>query len=595
MTVEFPPDTNIGRNALAVLAALPLFEEIEPAALVAIAERLEWFCIPGGTNLFSQGDAADSLYVVTSGCLGAYRNDADDKPQLIGRIQYGETVGEGAILYQGTRTATVVSMRDTELIRFSKDAFDSLVQEYPTAMMHIARLTMVRLEQSLRREDPRASSRSFAVIGNGATVDAPGFAHALTESLSRLGRTELFTRNSVDKHTSAWFNEVESRREYVVFVADDTATPWTRQCIAQADTLILLVDAREAPHPLENLVAAGSDVAAVQRTELVLQHRRLVRPGAAQRWLAHCPAKQHHHVASQEDIDRLARLLTGNAVGLTLSGGGARGFAHIGVIKALREAGIVIDLCGGTSIGSIMAAGLAAGWNNEQMVERFRRTFVERNPIGDYTLPLISLAAGKRVSRLLRGEIGDIDIEDLALPFFCISTDLVSASMVVHRTGPLWRCLRASVAIPGILPPVFHQQRILVDGGLINHLPVDIMRGFARGRVIGVDVGSKTPLAACDDVDELSVLARLRLLRGRRAPNILQLLLSAGNLSTKRAAAANAEQSSILLTPQLDGIDILDWRAFDRAIEAGYRSTMERMDEIQVAIRGQRKAEPPRV
>jgi len=285
-------------------------------------------------------------------------------------------------------------------------------------------------------------------------------------------------------------------------------------------------------------------------------------------------------------------MLTGNAIGLVLSGGGARGFAHIGVIKALREAGITIDLCGGTSIGSIMASGVAAGWDNKQLIERYRRTFVERNPIGDYTLPLISLASGRRVSRLLRGEVGSIDIEDLPLSFFCVSADLVSASMVVHRSGALWRCLRASIAIPGILPPVFDDRQILVDGGLINHLPVDVMRSFGRGRVIGVDVGSKTPLATCDDVDELSFLARLGLLRRRSAPNILQLLLSAGNLTTKRASAANEEQSSILLTPQLDGIDILDWRAFDRALDAGYQSTIEQMDDIETALKGDRRQVP---
>jgi NTE family protein len=451
----------------------------------------------------------------------------------------------------------------------------------------------VRLEQSLRREDPRASSRSFAIIGNGPSVDARGFGQSLAEALRRLGRTELFTRDSVDQHTSAWFNEVESRREFVVFVADDTATPWTRQCIAQADTLIVLVDACEEPRPLQNLVDAKQADSEVKRTELVLLHREVLLLGAAARWLAECPARQHHHVLSKDDIDRLARMLTGNAVGLVLSGGGARGFAHIGVIRALREAGIEIDHCGGASIGSIIAAGVAARWTDDEMVERVRRTFVDRNPIGDYTIPLISLSTGKRVSRLLHAEFGDIDVEDLALPLFCVSTDLASTSMVIHRTGRLWRCLRASVAIPGILPPVFQEQQILVDGGLINPLPVDVMRGFARGRVIGVDVGGKTPLASCDDVDELSVLSRLRLLRSRRAPNILQLLISAGNLSTKRAAAANAEHSSVLLTPRLQGIDILDWRAFDRTIEAGYQSTVERLDEIHVALEGQREPAPP--
>ena len=584
MTVEFPPNTNISRNALAVLASLPLFEGLEPEMLLAVADELEWFCLPSGTTLFEQGDVANSLYVVTSGSLGAFRRDDDGKLNLIGRIHPGETVGEGGLLSGGVRTATVRSFRDADLIRLSQDAFDELVKKYPSAMLHIARLTMTRLEQSLRRETPRSSSRSFAVLGNGPGVDAVGFASSLTEALARLGRTELFTRDLVAQHTSAWFNEVESRRDYVVFVADESMSAWTRQCIAQADTLILLADAGEEPQPWANCDFSGADTKAQERAELVLQHKQTWRPGVAGRWLAQCPVAHHHHVQAQADIDRLARILTGNAVGIVLSGGGARGFAHIGVVRALREAGIPIDLCGGTSIGSIIASGVASGWDDQRLVEVYRRTFVERNPIGDYTFPLISIASGRRVSRLLRAEMGSGDIEDLLLPYFCISANLTTGKMVVHRSGTLWRALRASVAIPGVLPPVFNKQQILVDGGVVNHLPVDVMRSLGRGRVIGVDVGSENSLAACEDVDEMSILSRLRLLRSRRAPNILQILLCSGSLSTQLITDANRQQSSILLTPELEGIGMLDWRAFDQAIETGYRTTVERLDEIKEAL-----------
>lgn len=589
MTIEFPPNTSIDRNALAVLASMPVFDELDPGTLLAVADQLEWFCLPSGEVLFEHGEVADSLYAVTSGALGAYHSDADGNLQLIGRIQRGETVGEGALLSGGRRTATVKSIRDTELVRFSKDAFDQLIQVYPLAMLHIARLALRRLEQSQRAEYPRSSSKSFAILSNGRMADAMAFAQSLAESIGQYGKTELFARDRVDQHTSAWFNEVEARRDYVVFVADDSDTAWTRQCIGQADTLILLVDSRDKPSPWFDTALAGRDVTSSQQLELVVQHRRQVRPRAAKRWLAHCTATQHHHITSHADIDRLARLLTSNAVGIVFSGGGARGFAHIGVVKALREAGIPIDHCGGTSIGSIIASGVAAGWNTEQLVEIYRRTFVEQNPIGDYTLPLISLSAGHRVSRLLRSEVGKLDIEDLLLPFFCVSADLVTSSVVVHRSGPLWRSLRASIAIPGILPPVFLDNQILVDGGVANHLPVDIMRDLGRGRVIGVDVSSESSLASCDDVDELSFLARLKLIRSGRAPNILQLLLRAGSMSTNRVTAANREQSSILLTPDLAGIDMLDWKAFDRAIEAGYRSALERIDEITAAVLAERR------
>ncbi|MDA1062979.1 MAG: patatin-like phospholipase family protein [Proteobacteria bacterium] len=584
MTIEFPPNTSIDRNALAVLAALPVFNDLDPGTLVAVADQLEWFCLPSGAILFEQGEVADSLYAVTSGALAAWRADAGGQSQMIGRIQRGETVGEGALLSGSLRTATVKSVRDTELVRFSKKAFDELVQVYPTAMLHVARLALLRLEQAQHAGHRRLTARSFAVLSNGPAADAQGFAQSLELALGRYGKTELFTRDSVTQHTSAWFNEIEARRDFVIFVADAVTSPWTRQCIGQADTLILLVNAGDEPMPLLDLALAGHELADSQQVELVIQHRRLVRPGVAKRWLAHCPASQHHHLRSVNDIHRLARLLTGNAIGLVLGGGGARGFAHIGVVRALREAGISIDLCGGTSIGAIMASGVAAEWTYAQLVERYRRTFVRRNPLGDYTLPLISLSAGRRVSRLLRGEVGDIDIEDLALPFFCVSADLVTSNMVVHRSGPLWKFLRASIAIPGILPPVFIDDQILVDGGAANRLPVDVMRGLGRGHVIGVDVGSETSLANCTDVDELSIFARLGLIRSGRAPNILQLLLSAGSISAKRVTAENREQSSIMLTPDLEGIDMLDWKAFDRAIEAGYRSTMERIDEIQEAL-----------
>jgi NTE family protein len=588
MTVEFPPNTSIGRNALAVLASLPLFEDLEPAALVAVAEQVEWFCIPGGTTLFDQGDEADSLYAVSSGALGAYR-DGPDGRRLIGRVRRGETVGENALVSGSRRTATVVALRDTELMRFSKDAFDNLARQFPSAMLTIARLTVARLELSLRHDTPRSSSRTFAIIGNHAGIDAREFAANLSRALAAHGRTEIFTRDDAARHTSVWFNEIESRRDFILYVADASSLAWTRQCVAQADTLVLLADAKDEPRPWPGLDAIGARKPASQNAELVILQRRMIRPGTAKIWMAQYPVAHHHHLRSTEDTGRLARLITGNATGLVLSGGGARGFAHIGVIKALREAAIPIDHCGGTSVGSIMAAGVAAGWSSEQLISHHRRNFVEQNPLGDYTLPLISLASGRRVTRLLKREVGGIDIEDLPLPFFCISTNLTRGEMFVHRSGQLWRALRASVAIPGVLPPVFHENQILVDGGVLNNLPVDVMRSFGRGRVIGVDVGTEHSLVACDDVEEISIFGRMRLLRTRRAPSIIQLLLRAGSLSSALSNAANREQSSILLAPPLDDIDVLDWKSFDRALEAGYRYTAQRIPEIKAALEQDRR------
>jgi NTE family protein len=272
------------------------------------------------------------------------------------------------------------------------------------------------------------------------------------------------------------------------------------------------------------------------------------------------------------------RLLTGRAVGLVLSGGGARGFAHLGVVRALREHGVPIDLVGGTSMGGILAAGVAMDWSDEELATRFRRSFVDTNPLSDFTLPLVSLVSGRKVGMLLRREFGDIDIEDLPLPFYCVSSNLTTGRIAVHQQGTLWRWLRASVAIPGVLPPVFQGGEVFVDGGAMNNLPVDVMRARGRGPVIGVDCGMDRAFTADPEEAEAPFFRRLFGGRpGRRRPNILQILWRAGMVNSTTATLERRSQSDLLVTPALESLDLLDWKGFERAIEIGYRDACRQL------------------
>jgi NTE family protein len=234
------------------------------------------------------------------------------------------------------------------------------------------------------------------------------------------------------------------------------------------------------------------------------------------------------------DQERLARLIMGRAVGLVLSGGGARGLAHVGVVKALREAGVPLDLVGGTSMGAIVAACLAVEWDDVELTQRLRRAFVEANPLRDYTLPFVALVRGRVMASLLRDAFGGTRIEDLWRPFFCLSTNLSSGRAVVHREGPLWRALRASAAIPGVLPPVIEAGEVLVDGGVINNLPIDVMRGLGRGPVIAVDVVADRALTRVppelEDCTPWQWLAHGR----RYVPSIAAVLIRAGTTTPRR-------------------------------------------------------------
>jgi NTE family protein len=585
MEGDIPEETVMLRSDLGVvLSGLPLFAGLEALVLKQIAESAEWLSLPGGATLFAAGEASDALYVVLSGCLGVFSPESRDRRRFIGRVLAGDTVGEMGLISGRARSANVVALRDTELARISSESFNRVFGQHPQAMLRIARLTVDRLELSQSKpRGPRHSARTFTLLPQSVEVDIGGFASDFVKALSRFGRAELVWSVRAESHTSHWFHKIESANDFVVYVGDPAPGRWSSLCIRQADALLLLARAEGSVGPWQALAGSRESSMAPQRAELVLLHDGKIARGAAARWLAAVqPGIPHHHITSPPDISRVARMLTGRGVGLVLSGGGARGFAHIGVVKALREARVPIDLVGGTSMGGILGAGVAQCWSVEELKERFHAAFVEAKPLRDYTLPFVSLVSGRKVSRLLRKDCGDIHIEDLPLTFFCVSSNLTTGHCMVHRSGLLWLWLRASVAIPGVLPPVVHKGEVLVDGGTMNNLPVDAMRELGRGPVIGVDVGADT--AFTTDSEEVDVplpwqlMSWLRVRRHR--PNIFQILWRAGMVNSSAMTAAHREKTDLLLQPPLAQIDMLNWSAFDRAIAAGYEYAVQRLEAL---------------
>jgi NTE family protein len=577
------------RSPFSVVANLPLFRDLGADLVSEIANEIEWFSLPGGTTLFDAGEPADAVYFVITGSLGAYAPDASGPDRFLGQIVAGESVGEMALISGNPRSATVVALRDSEIGRWSKQAFEHLMLHHPQGLLRIAQLTVQRLEtlQQQSGRTKRAAHKTFAIVPHDFEVDAVSFATDLVNCLGRFGRAELIWDVRGAEHTTHWFHNVERANDFVVYVTEPQPTTWSKLCLRQADSLLLLARADAAPYEWRALADGPEPRLQEHRAELVLLHDDTIVRGAARRWLDIKPGLFHHHVRSPSDVARLARLLTGRGIGLTLSGGGARGFAHIGVMRALNEANIPIDAVGGTSIGSIIAGGIAAGWNYDEMVFHIRRTFVDTNPLNDYTFPLISLVSGRKVSRLLRQEFGDVHIEDLALPYFCVSANLTTGQSAIHRAGELWRWLRASVAIPGVLPPVFSNGEVFVDGATINNLPVDVMRDFGRGPVIGVDVGAERVFTGQGDEAEGPPFWKIiRWLMGReKHVNIFQVLGRAGMINSTANTAAVREHSDVLLQPPLGNLDLLNWQAFDRTVEAGYRYACEKLAKSREALR----------
>jgi NTE family protein len=554
------------RRAIDCLRDCADLAEVDAATLEALAEGAVHFSLPAGNLLFESGSTPDGVYLVASGRLGV---KTPGNARLTAEIGRSELVGETAWLLKEQRSATVFALRDSELLLVPNALLDAVAAQSTHFSLALARLCARRLRRSNRQDLGQKRARVFTIVPNSVEIDVANFATRLVAEFTRAGRTELVWDARASTHTAGWFNGIEEQNDYVVYVADPGPTGWSRQCCRQADVILMLAPAVASSQPwptglLEAATARGA------RVHLALLHDERIATGAATRWLQSSPVALHHHIVDAADLGRLARLLTRRGVGLVLSGGGARGFAHLGVIRALREARVPIDFVGGSSIGSIIAAGVAMGWSDEEMRRRYRRSFVDTNPVNDYTFPFVALTRGRKVSRLLQREYGEVLIEDLRQPFFCVSANLTTGRALEHRDGRLADALRASVAIPGVMPPIYRGDDVLVDGAAINNLPVDIMQTHAPGLVIGSDVGA-----------DRFVLGR----GGKRRINIVQILMHSGMVNNASSAAAQRELADVLLKPPLANVDLLNWHAFERAIEAGYDYARQALESLPAVPR----------
>jgi NTE family protein len=588
----------------AALREMPLLSGAGAALIAAIAAQAETLELRGGDILFRQGDPADSLYFVLSGRLRVFDCNAEGET-AIAEIAAGETVGEMAALTGDPRSATVVAIRNCRLARLHRDRLNRLLGSYPELLGCIALLLARRLGQSGRAAPARKPPSCFTLLKASESV-------ALELVVARLGAAlERFAKVAVvhppggpdgfDLAQPDWQSRfadrasaIEAASDVTLFVGGAQTPEWDAMCVRQADLVLLCGDPAAPPPARERLAAAIPPWANVG---LILCRSDRESGWRTGEWLDAYPGAVHFNVRLDVpgEFERLARLLAGRGAGVVFGGGGARGMAHIGVIRALNEAGIPVDRVGGTSQGALIGALLAIGWNDRYSNELVRR-LRDDNLTNDFTVPVVSLIAGKKAERALEMQFGDRRIEDLPTDFFCVSSSLTTGRLHVHRRGLLWQALRASVSIPGIFPPFAQGGELLVDGGVLDNLPIAPMRQRGTIQVIAVNVtplrGLTTRPSPPPKWRHLSFLGRPREGEDRnRLPSIFQTLVQAGMLNTISRLDALRRQADLFIQPPVDRFRILDWDRADEIAEIGYREARKQLQNWQGEVPAAQPAE----
>jgi len=585
---------------------------VEPSALAQMRQHLEWVEIEAGATLMQQGDPGDSMYLSVSGRLRAYETGESGEEQMLSEMSRGQVIGELSLYTSEPRSATVVAVRDSVLVRLGKAALNKLVASNAQLSFALTRHIIARLKNDSSRNRQLAPVIVALMPVTKGDVDLDGFARQLAEQLGKSGRVALVDADSLDRALEApglarsdmqdvqsnrrialYLDQLETEHDFVLLVSDPELTFWTRRCSRQSDEILLLADARQPVelHDIERRCLMQAESRSEAAEILVLLHPADLRaPHGTQHWLARRPVTDHMHIraALPRDMARLSRMLRRTAVGLVLAGGGARGISHLGIFRALEEQGIDIDYVGGTSIGAIMAALLAADRPLEEVTAIAREAF-STNPTGDFNwVPLISLISGKRLKKVVQAAsvkvMGrELCIEDMWKNYYSVASNYTQACVKVSTTGDLLKSMLASASIPGVMPPVLLDGDLLCDGGTFNNFPVDVMRKRRGvGSVIGVDLRFHKPRS----IDLAEVPGNAAMLRDRlrprgkrrfRLPSLLSFLMNVTVLYSSSRQQESARMVDLYLNPPLARVGMLQWKKFDSIVDQGYEYGREHL------------------
>lgn len=570
------------------LQSVEIFRDLGPEDVAALSEELQIVEIRRGETLVRQGDVADALYIVLSGRFVVTR---EGREVPITEIAANQPIGEIAFLTGCPRTATVRAMRDSLVLKLTREQLDRLSAAKPSIWRALTATLARRLAATTaaepRRPDPRP--RTIGLIHAGGRPVPQPFLKTLTGPLSASSPALVvdsaqgvpgIDADVGSPEATRALNELERQHRTILFVADAELTPWSEKVLRHAD-LVLAVgtfDADPTPNALEQRAA---EYLAPEAIRLVLLHPTRTQIKGTARWLDARDIRMHHHVALDDpaDVARLLRFVNGTARGLVACGGGALCAAHVGLFKALVEAGVGFDIMGGTSAGSAMAAAFALGAPPDDINQAVQDIFVRNRAMGRYTWPRYSLLDHRHFDEHLARYIGHSAIEDLWIPFFAVSTNLSRNSLHQHRRGDLWAAVRASSSIPALLPPVYTADgEMLVDGCLLDNVPVGVMRALKSGP--NVVVAFALPQLERFAVDYAALPSRGELMRRALKPIGRQDLPEAPGPAAvlMRSLMANRQDfqrhmgpDDLLLVPPLPtDAGVLDWHRHDELMKAAY-------------------------
>ncbi|GAB6054326.1 cyclic nucleotide-binding and patatin-like phospholipase domain-containing protein [Magnetospira thiophila] len=595
------------RHTGVVLRHSEKFGNLPENILTDLEKRVEMVNVASGETVCAAGDPSDSLYIVVTGRLRIWIPEKGSGGTFLNEVGAGASIGEMGVITGNPRAADVLAVRDTTLARLPAKDLHELLGRYPE---EINKLFVGIIVGHFMRQAPgggkaQNTAGTFALIPIRGGMPMREIATHLSAALSSHGKTIVMDSAYCDNLLGkpgisqlpfndtrngaflGWLNEQELGTDFAIYLADSDTGNWTQRCLRQADHVLFVGHGKDSPEIGEiEAKLLETPLRGVRKTLLLVHDPDTSVPKGTLAWLQARAVGLHHHVhlGREEDYARLARFLTGRAVSLVFGGGGARGFAHVGVIRALRQHGIPIDLVGGTSMGALIGSQVAMQHDPGQILKET----VDLCLAGDeMTVPMVSLFSGKKFSSGVRRICGDHTVEDLWHRYYSVSCNISRARVRVHDRGPLYRAVLASNTPPALFPPFIEDGDLHVDGALLNNLPVDIMLRYNEGgKIIAVDVDPQNDMTANEPYD--GGLSGWQVLRSKlnpfsqtmNVPGIMSIVARAtaigGIAQYKQSMSGLAD---LYLSPPTGDFAIMAYKDGPKIADMAYDYAMKAIDD----------------
>lgn len=568
-----------------------LFGEMNDEQLDHILNLTEIREFEAGQYLFQQDEKGHSFYIVLSGRFRAMQN-TENGILILGDISSGEPIGEFSLFTQEPHSASVVALRRSLVLQLEDDKYKTLVQQFPSFANTITKFIIERMRRNSHQTKMDAAPKNIAVVNLQPGNDVSAYTGAIGEELQKMGfgiSIYDYTTHAGDDHHIT-FDEIEKQPGLNFLVCDMENPEWARQCIAYCDLVIVATDFNGDCniYEIEKVLHLYSDNVMNKKIYLLLLHEEnAALPSNTRRWFNGRTVNLHLHMRQNNAADtrRFCRIVTHQGIGLVLGGGGARGFAHVGVAKALIEKGIEFDFIGGTSAGAVYGAGLSfLDFNFERANAMCRLAAESKLTSNDLTLPIVSLMSGKKIRKFLHTMFGESHLEDLWVNTYCVSTNFSNASLKIHDKGLIQLQVAASMAIPGVFPPVIINKHLHIDGGVIDNLPVEAMHKKPVRHIIAVSLSAEE--TAMIDMHEVPsswdmFWSKITNATKFQLPGISSILVNSITINSRHRQESSKQNISVFLELDLKSYKFLDWNNWQQLIEKGYTQTKQQLKETK--------------